>query len=183
MPLEQPYLNVWLGVSVEDQKTADERIPLLLQTPAAVRFVSYEPALGPVDFIPYLDPSCQALNRLPRAQVDWVIAGGESGPSARPPHPQWVLHVRDQCEAAGTPFFFKQWGEWQWVTYVDGGHGILKVSVPGYSAGQQPKKTWREIVFSNGAPGTSVNMLRVGKARAGRTVSGREWNEFPQVPA
>lgn len=102
--LGNPYLkpwplpNVWLGVSVEDQKTADERIPLLLDTPAAVRWLSIEPLLGPVD----LDG--QAL--------DWVVVGGESGPNARPMHPDWARSIRDQCQAAEVPFFFKQWGEY-----------------------------------------------------------------------
>ena len=90
--------NVWLGVSVEDQKRADERIPLLLETPAAVRFVSAEPLLGPVDFGEALD------------QIDWVIVGGESGPGARPMNPDWVRSIRDQCQFVEVPFFFKQWG-------------------------------------------------------------------------
>ena len=102
--------NVWLLVSIEDQKSADERIPLLLQTPAAVRGVSYEPALGPVDFRPYLlaDPGRPNWSRLNR--LHWIIMGGESGPGARPMHPTWALSVRDQCQAAGVPFFFKQMG-------------------------------------------------------------------------
>lgn len=129
--------NVWLLVSVEDQKTADERIPLLLQTPAAVRGVSYEPALGPVNFtrikwarIPvnkkdyeqYGVPAPSELwsmnNALtsrpgdqwnpPKIGLDWIIMGGESGPGARPMHPDWARSTRDQCQAAGVPFFFKQ---------------------------------------------------------------------------
>jgi protein gp37 len=90
--------NVWLGVSVEDQATADERIPLLLQTPAAVRFVSYEPALGPV----YLLPVCTGL--------DWVIVGGESGPGARPFDLKWARSTIEQCKAAGVACFVKQFG-------------------------------------------------------------------------
>jgi protein gp37 len=99
-PKDWPLPNVWLGVSVEDQKTADKRIPLLLQTPAAVRFVSYEPALGPVDFTDWIGK-----------ELDWVIVGGESGPGARPANGQWFLNVEDQCRSANVPFFFKQWGE------------------------------------------------------------------------
>lgn len=98
-----PLPNVWLGVSVEDQKTADKRIPLLLYTPAAVRFVSYEPALGPVDFEEYLK-TCR--------WIDWIIMGGETGPGARPMDPGWARSVRDQCRVAGVPFWFKQNGEW-----------------------------------------------------------------------
>ena len=97
--------NVWLGASVEDQKTADERIPLLLQTPAAVRFISAEPLLERIEFFglqPFInDPK---FNKL-----DWVICGGESGKNARPVHPDWARSLRDQCKEANVPFFFKQW--------------------------------------------------------------------------
>lgn len=107
-----PLSHIWLGVSVEDQATADARIPLLLRTPAAVRFVSYEPALGPVRL--WHEMSNGALMNLgPVANgrgLDWVIMGGESGPGARPMDPDWARSVRDQCQAAGVPFFFKQWG-------------------------------------------------------------------------
>jgi protein gp37 len=102
--------NVWLGVSVEDQKTADERIPILLETPAAVRFVSYEPALGPVD-LNKKELFCETWSRggyTIGTYLDWIIMGGESGPGARPMHPDWARSVRDQCQAAGVPFFFKQ---------------------------------------------------------------------------
>jgi protein gp37 len=107
--------NVWLGVSVEDQKTADERIPILLQTPAAVRFVSIEPmlesiSLGGFDgktYRPWLDYHAQ------KVMIDWVICGGESGSSARP-HPHYIdiLNLKNQCVSAGVPFFLKQmWGK------------------------------------------------------------------------
>lgn len=95
--------NVWLGVSCEDQKTANERIPLLLQTPAAIRWISAEPLLGAIDMNGIRNAECGAA-------LDWVVAGGESGPSARPMHPDWARSLRDQCLAAGVPFFFKQWG-------------------------------------------------------------------------
>lgn len=88
--------NIWLGVSVEDQQRADERIPLLTNTPAALRFISCEPLLGPV-----------SLRRFQR-KIGWVIAGCESGPGARPMDLEWVRSLRDQCVAAGVPFFFKQ---------------------------------------------------------------------------
>lgn len=90
---------IWLGVSVEDQAAADARIPLLLQTPAAVRFISAEPLLGPVT----LDDAALAL-------LDWVIVGGESGPHARPMKLEWALPLLDQCREAGVPFFMKQLG-------------------------------------------------------------------------
>lgn len=100
--------NVWLGVSVEDQKTADARIPLLLQTPAAIRFVSYEPALAEVNFAAIPAPGCY-LDGFPDG-LHWVIVGGESGPGARPFNVQWARHVRRACYVAGVPCFIKQMG-------------------------------------------------------------------------
>lgn len=105
----QPPKNVWLGVSAEDQQRADERVSDLLETPAAVRFVSAEPLLGPVELRDIHDGT-DCLNRRSGARLDWVIVGGESGPDARSMHPDWVRSLRDQCAAAGVPFFFKQWG-------------------------------------------------------------------------
>jgi protein gp37 len=112
-----PYRNVWLGVSVEDQATADERIPLLLQTPAAVRFISYEPALGGLDIAGFLTPWCWResdghTDRGPCAptRLDWVIVGGESGPGARPFDVAWARSVVAQCKAAGVAAFYKQGG-------------------------------------------------------------------------
>jgi protein gp37 len=133
-----PCPNVWLGVSVEDQRAADERIPHLLATPAAVRFLSCEPLLGPVDLTALTLTTCTdkfdafegmtwttqpaqyaggrlysgRLSGAADRQLDWVIVGGESGPGARPMHSAWAQQLRDQCVAAGVPFFFKQWGEW-----------------------------------------------------------------------
>jgi len=133
---ERAFAHVWLGVSAEDQVRADERIPALLGTPAAVRFVSCEPLLGPVDLsrvclVPQIDALGGAYveSGMPyvgewdvdgpypadaqRRSLNWVIVGGESGPGARPMHPDWARSIRDQCEAAGVPYFFKQWGEWR----------------------------------------------------------------------
>lgn len=143
--------NVWLGVSVEDQATADERIPHLQTTPAAVRFISYEPALGLIDISRYLEPHWTAIN--------WVICGGESGPGARPMHPDWARSVRDQCQAAGVAFFFKQWGE-----YAE--------SRP---RGEAAKRMMADPIFGG------LQMIRVGKTKAGRELDGRTWDEFPQV--
>jgi protein gp37 len=98
--------NVWLGVSVEDQRAADERIPLLLQTPAALRFLSVEPLLGPVDLAPFLHPCYRALF----GDLHWVIVGGESGPGARPCDASWVRGVVEQCSQAKVPVFVKQLG-------------------------------------------------------------------------
>lgn len=111
-----PLPNAWIGVSVEDQASADERIPLLLQTPAAVRWISAEPLLGPVD-LPGLfyygtekTGGVVPLRDRGHTQLDWVVVGGESGPNARPMHPTWARSLRDQCAAADIPFLFKQWG-------------------------------------------------------------------------
>lgn len=110
--IQFPLPNVWLGVSVENQQWANIRIPALLKTPAAVRFLSCEPLLGPVDLTMVDWDGVTGLCVLEKAPVgiDWVIAGGESGTGARPMHPDWVRTLRDQCVAAGVPFLFKQWG-------------------------------------------------------------------------
>lgn len=175
-----PLANVWLGVSIEDQHWADIRIPALIDTPAAVRFLSCEPLLGPVDLNGWLTcghdamsganqdnlwrcDNCSALIReepdphgtieslatgatFSLSQIssgntiDWVIAGGESGPGARPMHPNWARGLRDQCQAARVPYFFKQWGTHTW---------------------------------NKGQP------RRVGKHAAGRVLDGRTWDEYP----
>lgn len=112
-----PLPNLWIGTSCEDQKAANARIPELVSCPATVRFVSYEPLLGRIDFeaIPttgiekIVDGKSLGLQKI--HHLDWVIAGGESGHNARPMHPDWVRSIRDQCKAANIPFFFKPWGE------------------------------------------------------------------------
>lgn len=101
-----PLPNVWLGVSVENQEAANTRIPELLRTPAKIRFLSCEPLLGPVDLGECYESDAKQWT----GGVNWVIVGGESGQGARPMHPEWALALRDQCQAANVPFFFKQWG-------------------------------------------------------------------------
>jgi protein gp37 len=103
-----PLPNVLLGVSVEDQKTADERIPLLLETPAAMRFVSAEPLLDSIDFTRLRDDELGAKWNALSMGISWIICGSESGPKARRADVTWFRHLRDQCAAAGTPFFLKQ---------------------------------------------------------------------------
>ena len=108
-----PLDNVWLGVSVEDQKTADERIPILLQVPAARRWVSVEPMLGPVSFRwarwQLFNRETGITNHLDGLRrLDWIVCGGESGPHARPMDPDWARNLRGQCREAGVPFFMKQ---------------------------------------------------------------------------
>lgn len=106
-----PWPNVWLLVSVENQEAADLRIPHLIRTPAAVHGVSYEPALGPVDFWPWLsNPSIAARYNAEPPLLDWIIVGGESGPGARPCDLAWIRSVRDQCQASGVSLFVKQLG-------------------------------------------------------------------------
>jgi protein gp37 len=101
--MQWPLPNLWLGVSVEDQQRAELRIPALLDTPAAVRWLSCEPLLGPVDIFRNTN-----LDRAPG--LDWVVVGGESGLTSRPMQPAWARSLRDECVGAGVPFFFKQWG-------------------------------------------------------------------------
>lgn len=164
----RPPANVWLGASVEDQATADERIPALLDCPAAVRFLSCEPLLGPVDLYrggwSFLHP----LRPPPgnkggwKQGLDWLIVGGESGPKARPMHPQWARSIRDQCREAGVPFFFKQWGEWT-------------PRIPDF--GQLGRD---DIIDTNGDDGAApCYVMRVGKRIAGAVLDGRTHREVP----
>ena len=157
-----PVPNIHLGVSVEDQAAADERIPLLLQTPAAVRFISAEPLLGPINLdVPADGAKVDALRGARPAwpSLDWVIAGGESGPGARPSHPDWFQSLRDQCVAAGVPFFFKQWGEW--------------LPMMGHAEGVPVRN--QKFIHPDG-----TIMGYAGKRAAGRLLDGRKWNEFPR---
>lgn len=117
--------NIWLGVTAENQEQADRRIPLLLQVPARVRFVSCEPLLGPIKInFPPMGEYFQfkvsyPLMDIKEQRLHWIICGGEFGSHARPMHPEWARSLRDQCAAAGVPFFFKQWGEWVPDTWRD----------------------------------------------------------------
>lgn len=109
--LPWPLPNVWVGTSVEDQARADLRVPALLGAPAAVRFLSMEPLLGPVNLTEHLRVHVnQVGDRWEHGSLDWIIVGGESGPGARPMAAAWVRDLRDQCVSAGVPFHFKQWG-------------------------------------------------------------------------
>lgn len=176
-----PLRNLWLGVSCEDQATADERIPLLLQTPAAVRWVSAEPLLGPIDLWPWIkinQPSRWPKHAyIPRGPfIDWIVAGGESGPQARPMHPDWVRAIRDQCQAAGVPFFFKQWGEWAMAYGATRGHRVSINRSHGIAISLEPGRRLSPFETFGGAVTT---MLRTGKKAAGRTLDGRTWDEYP----
>lgn len=159
--------NLWLGVSVEDQKTADARIPVLLEIPASIRFLSCEPLLGLVGLDNYLyNRYHMGGERHMYNKIDWVIAGGESGPNARPMHPYWVRSLLYQCQWAKVPFFFKQWGEW----------------LPGDKVPFDHIKG--EKLFIEGKYhdfGDSYMALKVGKKKAGSLLYGKEWKEFPVV--
>lgn len=178
--------NVWLGVSVENQDAADERIPLLQQTPAAVRWISAEPLLGPVDLnaVPP-PPGTRPVNGatisdisgcLPRWQthpmraklkdgIDWVVVGGESGPGARPMHPDWARSLRDQCATAGVPLLFKQWGEW-----APSAHILATVETAYSAAGTKLYGI-----------GQGRSMERIGKKAAGRLLDGVLHDAYPEV--
>lgn len=170
-----PLPNVWLGTSCEDQQTANERIPLLLQVPAAVRFLSCEPLLGKIDFKEVNFKTVEHVDKWgipPLTGIDWVIAGGESGHGARPMHPDWVRSLRDQCQAADVSFFFKQWGVW-YPEFVemsewDEGTGLM----PG----------GKSYVFSEkeSAINRKVIMTKMGKKVSGRLLDKREWNEWTE---
>ena len=162
--IERPLPNVWLGATVVNQEEADRDIPKLLAVPAASHFVSCEPLLGPLDFedVPVgmfgaLRPYGGSCGKNPR--IDWVIVGGESGPDARPIHPEWVRSVRDQCALAHVPFHFKQWGEWAPNCLCD-----TKAAHP---TTKRPE------------PGKMGVMFRCGARHAGRELDGKVWAEFP----
>lgn len=161
--------NVWLGTSVENQKEADERLPILEHLGRSFRpsviFVSAEPLLSAIDMDGFLeeedfgDDEGQLWSR----PIDWVIAGGESGPKARAMHPDWVRSLRDQCQQSGVAFHFKQWGEWKSADTAMEGVEFVKAS----------KMQMCQVA---GAP---LLLHRIGKHNAGRLLDGREWNEFP----
>lgn len=187
--------NVWIGVTAGTQKSANERVPELLRTPATVRFVSVEPLLEEIRLwkltsLDYHDNSIgyetyplDGMQAMPdcdweHAKLDWVIAGGESGSGARPMHPDWVRSLRDQCVAAGVPFFFKQHGAYVPITH-DNSCGVAPNDSKYIWLGRDGK------TFKPGKvpPGSEWiwAMRRVGVRKAGRLLDGREWNEFPEV--
>lgn len=168
-----PLPNVWLGTSVESQKWADVRIPQLLGTPAAVRFLSCEPLLGPVDLVPSLRAWAGGDAVQINHHLHWVIVGGESGPHARPMHPDWARSLRDQCVSAGVAYHFKQWGEW--TPLFDGRE--LRYPLRGSRLAVNLAADGRAA--RDGHPGEP--MIRLGKKAAGRELDGRTWDEYPEA--
>jgi len=204
--LPWPLRNVWLGVSTEDQKRADERIPHLLATPAAVRFISAEPLLGAIDLtaIRWHDEDAEIRANALTAEawvensesasaytneadgntkLDWVIVGGESGPDARPMHPDCARGLRDQCAAAGVAFFFKQWGAWEVALDRDRDDPDWRAD---YSCrfADRGKYKWLNLEGGCGFHGERFYVMRrVGKKAAGRLLDGVAHSAMPEVRA
>lgn len=190
------YPNVWLGASIVNQEEADRDILKLLKVPAKVRFLSMEPLLGPVDIglLGTAPNDVSSQYKLVHELLHWIIAGGESGPHARPVHSKWIQSLRDQCEEANVPFLFKQWGE-----FLPMGQGDFRAWEPtrtskeGKSYGiahfydpkdKGPVRLTNSIetahVFTPGISNPLIS-VRVGKKEAGRTLDGRIHDEFPVV--
>jgi protein gp37 len=170
--------NVWIGTSVEDQQRANERIPRLVDIPAAVHFLSVEPLLGPADFSRCWYTS-DGEHEPAYVGIHWVIVGGESGPRARPMHPDWARLIRDQCQAAGVPFFFKQWGEWA-PSDDDTPRGVPEIYLDRSGIVTPTASPYEPGCPCDHMPG-EASLVRVGKARAGRLLDDREWSEMPAV--
>lgn len=154
---EWPHINIWHGTTIENQQTADERIPHLLNVPGK-RFLSIEPLLGSINLFDGVPGVFGTLKHRPYlGNIHAVICGGESGHGARPMHPDWVRSLRDQCATEGVPFFFKQWGEW-WP-------------------GEQGRLYRGETIdWADGQP-----MVHIGKKKAGRVLDGRTHDDLPWV--
>ncbi|QRI92409.1 phage Gp37/Gp68 family protein [Delftia lacustris] len=201
MFLDGPPANVWLGATVVNQAEADRDILKLLRIPASVRFLSMEPLLGPVSFEGlFANPSNIADGTNALEELDWVIVGGESGPGARPMHPDWALSLRDQCEAVGTAFMFKQWGEWRPISQMSEGEdrALWRSRVIAKPHEDQSNlddiygrvcTTESTVIHLDGSvhhflepnafPLGAMTMYRVGKKAAGRLLDGSTWDETP----
>lgn len=170
LPLDfnrRTFPNVWLGVTVENQHYADVRIPKLLAVDAKAHFLSVEPMVGPVVLADVKMEDGQRLGEslryTPTKALDWVIAGGESGPRARPSCPSWYRALRDECVAAGVPFLFKQWGAW----------------VP--ECDTAPDERVKYDYLPDLVAGCDEPLARMGKEAAGRLLDGRTWDGVPEL--
>lgn len=183
-PGSAPIPNLWLGVTAENQEMADERIPILLDIPAAKSFVSIEPMLGPVDLqvlrsqksnLVYDSLLGREYHNYKQSDwwckssgyLDWVICGGESGPGARPMNPSWVISLRDQCQASKVPFMFKQYGEWVGEFHPEATHKHQESSI--FADINEDNTDYR-----------GVYMYKVGKKKAGRELDGQIWDQKPE---
>ncbi|MFD5245049.1 DUF5131 family protein [Amycolatopsis sp. NPDC058340] len=208
-PLVWPLPNLWLGVSVENQRWADIRIPVLLDTPAAVRWISAEPLLGPIDLVgggtsqkywltgeptwgpEYPEPTSPTgipvRDLVTKPGLDWVVVGGESGKDARPMPAGWARSLRNQCEDAGIPFHFKQWGEWASLVRLANADGT------GHTdpwADREPdayvcERTGRVVdeATAEREVGSWTGVYRVGTKASGRELDRRIWDQYPAVTA
>lgn len=202
MVISWPIRNLWLGVTCENQEQADKRIPILLQIPAAVRFLSVEPMLGPVDlrlnerWCTYGDGEHHADCETKADHLNGIIVGGESGHHARPMHPDWARKVRDDCVEAGVPFFFKQWGEWLPIISIYPNADNVTFDTQGKDDLYGEKGLQQKILDINGnfrehnpfrkelpqreeQAKKQIWMGKVGKKAAGRELDGKIWNQLP----
>jgi len=192
--------NVWIGCTVVNQAEADRDLRKLLRVPAVLRFLSVEPMLGHIELLQWLRSDCWYGSRPgPGGRggvtcsdcgglghqcrwLHWVICGGESGPKARPMHPDWAARLRDECADAGVPFLFKQWGEWMPEAAMDhamrmrdhGQFDALHVKLNGSTHSNAPDD-------HTPYDASDVRMVRVGKKAAGRLLDGRTHDEWPEV--
>lgn len=198
-----PLANVWMGVSVEDQTRAHARIPDLMAAPAAIRWLSCEPLLGPLDLGQLQDglPANAWLTWLDG--LDWVVVGGESGPGARPMHNAWAELIRDQCAATNVPFFFKQWGDWAPVCAMSDVDSDSLYHKPRHADASRrckvdqlvmqesgrvfPLDQWSRCSGENPATGDfaflagtrAMHFMRIGKRSAGRLLDGIQHDGMP----
>lgn len=177
MDMPWPIPHVWVGVSVENQETADERIPFLLKAPAAVRWISAEPLLGPVELsnVTRRSDAVSKLGKMALDGINWIVVGGESGPKARPMHPAWARSLRNQCKAVGVPFLFKQWGEWAPADALSDDEG------------RKLEEQWLTVFGRSLDPSEGVDIFkgdevvyRAGKKHTGRLLDGVQHDGYPQ---
>lgn len=199
-----PLPNVWLGVSVENQEAANERIPVLLEVPAAIRWVSVEPLLGEINLSEihytegYGSSPCSAcggdvyIDALTGSsfcddgcdgpvfnQLDWVVTGGESGPKARPIHPEWLRSIRNQCDESGTPFLFKQWGEFAPADQTEFTHAwCCDNKIMGGWINPDGTYALAGDAFRNNEDSTHI--FKLGKSRADRLLDGVLHDQYPK---
>jgi protein gp37 len=187
----RPPTNLWMGTSAHDQASAVKRLPALLSLKGVLHFLSYEPAVGALDLTKLViqeSPLYRVVHDGLKGwmmlqkkkegwtdlmahgglRLDWVIMGGESGPKADPMHPAWARAMRDQCKEAGVPFFFKQWGLWQPITYRQGDAQEIYIK---FELGHNERLLDQPL----------QNMVRVGKGAAGHELDGETWQQFPDA--